>query len=51
MTKVSKGDLNVEVVHVKTKDEIKVLAESYNIMVRNLKEIIDTVKNTNRRHW
>ncbi|MBS4202474.1 methyl-accepting chemotaxis protein [Bacillus sp. FJAT-49732] len=42
-TKISDGDLTVDEIHVKNKDEIGELAHSFNQMARNLKHLIEQV--------
>lgn len=42
--KVAKGDLTVESLHVRTKDEIRDLANSFNTMIENVRNSIRDVK-------
>lgn len=42
--KVAKGDLTVESLHVRTKDEIRDLANSFNTMIENVRNSIKDVK-------
>lgn len=44
--KVSEGDLTVEKMEVKTKDEIQELNQYFNRMVDNLREIVTSVRNS-----
>lgn len=41
---ISKGDLKIKQINVKSKDEIGVLSRSFEKMVSNLKELIDNIK-------
>lgn len=43
---ISDGDFSVEALHVKNKDEIGVLAESYNEMVNRLREVLISVSDS-----
>lgn len=40
MKKVAEGDLGVEPVKIKTKDEIQELGDAYNRMVHDLREVV-----------
>lgn len=44
--KVTEGDLTVETINVKTKDEIGQLAQGFNTMMNHLRHLIDQVSNT-----
>lgn len=48
MAKVADGDLSIEKVHVKRKDEIGELIISFNSMVANLKELVEKVIDTSQ---
>lgn len=48
-TSIAEGNLMIEPVFIKTKDEIGELCESFNLMFENLKEIILSVRDTNDR--
>ncbi|RXT08713.1 methyl-accepting chemotaxis protein [Ammoniphilus sp. CFH 90114] len=42
--RISGGDLTVEDISVKNKDEIKDLADSFNLMVQNLRQLVGTAR-------
>lgn len=49
MRAVSNGDLTINKIEVKTKDEIGVLIESFNEMIVNMKRLIETVASTSEQ--
>ncbi|WP_108670312.1 methyl-accepting chemotaxis protein [Peribacillus acanthi] len=46
MKKVAEGDLGVEPVKIKTKDEIQELGDAYNRMVHDLREVVSQVRDS-----
>ncbi|MFD1019224.1 methyl-accepting chemotaxis protein [Thalassobacillus hwangdonensis] len=49
MNRVAEGDLTVETIHTKSKDEIGEMVGSFNQMVVNLKELISSVIDTSQQ--
>jgi methyl-accepting chemotaxis protein len=46
LEEVSKGNLQIEEIKIKNSDETGKLADSFNIMLKNMKELISTIKNS-----
>lgn len=48
-SKIADGDLSVETIEVKNKDEIRTLADSFNIMAENLRQLIRQVSSASEQ--
>lgn len=46
LLQMSDGNLQIDEIHIKNRDETKVLADSFNNMLTNMKELIGTIKSS-----